>query len=261
MVAARRRSTRCLPRSFADSNGDGIGDLRGIIEHIDHFEYPGVDVIWLSSIYQSPHDDNGYDISDYQQIDPIFGDLEDFDELVSGRARPRHSHRHGPRRESHLGRACVVRGVRILTPQPEARLVLVARWHPGQRRREPPPEQLGLLFLGLSMGRVRATDQYYLHLFSPKQPDLNWENPEVRGPHLRDDALGSSIGAPMGSGWTSPTSSRSDPALPDGIVPAHGVLGEGGPFYVHGPRPSGVPPGDERSVVSADRPGTSPEGR
>ena len=71
------------PRSFADSNGDGVGDLRGIFQHLDYLESLGVDVIWLSPIYASPHDDNGYDISDYRAIDPIFGTLDDFDTLVA----------------------------------------------------------------------------------------------------------------------------------------------------------------------------------
>ena len=71
------------PRSFADTNGDGVGDLRGIIEHLDHVADLGVDVLWLSPIYASPQDDNGYDIADYQAIDPLFGTLEDFDELVA----------------------------------------------------------------------------------------------------------------------------------------------------------------------------------
>ena len=72
------------PRSFADSDGDGIGDLRGIIGRLDHLAALGVDVVWLSPIYPSPQDDNGYDISDYQDVDPVFGTLADFDELLAG---------------------------------------------------------------------------------------------------------------------------------------------------------------------------------
>ena len=71
------------PRSFADSDGDGIGDLRGIIDHLDHLAALGVDVVWLSPIYRSPQDDNGYDISDYQDVDPLFGTLADLDELIA----------------------------------------------------------------------------------------------------------------------------------------------------------------------------------
>ena len=71
------------PRSFADSNGDGIGDLNGITAHLDYLETLGIDVIWLSPVYKSPNDDNGYDISDYQDIDPLFGTLEDMDELLA----------------------------------------------------------------------------------------------------------------------------------------------------------------------------------
>ncbi len=70
------------PRSFADANGDGVGDLRGIIEHVDHLDRLGVDVVWLSPVYRSPMDDNGYDISDYRDVDPLFGTLADLDELI-----------------------------------------------------------------------------------------------------------------------------------------------------------------------------------
>ena len=72
------------PRSFADADGDGIGDLRGILRHLDHLEDLGVDVLWLSPVYRSPQDDNGYDISDYRDIDPTFGTLDDFDRLLAG---------------------------------------------------------------------------------------------------------------------------------------------------------------------------------
>src|SRR3984885_12123366 len=72
------------PRSFADADGDGMGDLRGVIDHLDHLAGFGVDVLWLSPIYPSPQDDNGYDISDYQNIDPLFGDLDIFDQLLKG---------------------------------------------------------------------------------------------------------------------------------------------------------------------------------
>jgi oligo-1,6-glucosidase len=75
------------PRSFADSDGDGVGDLRGVIDHLDHIAALGVDVIWLSPVYRSPQDDNGYDISDYQDVDPVFGTLADLDDL-SARLTP-----------------------------------------------------------------------------------------------------------------------------------------------------------------------------
>ena len=101
------------PRSFADSDGDGIGDLRGIIGRLDYLSALGIDVLWLSPIYPSPQDDNGYDISDYQDIEPTFGTLDDFDELLAGVHRARHETRHGPGGQSHLGRAPVVRRIPV----------------------------------------------------------------------------------------------------------------------------------------------------
>ena len=108
------------PRSFADSDGDGIGDLPGIISRLDYLAELGIDVVWLSPAYPSPQDDNGYDISDYQDIDPTFGTLADFDALLAGSARARHQAGHGPRRQPHLRRAPVVRGVPFEPRQPEA---------------------------------------------------------------------------------------------------------------------------------------------
>ena len=113
------------PRSFQDSNGDGIGDLKGITSRLDYIADLGVDVIWLSPVYQSPQDDNGYDISDYEAIDPIFGTMDDMDELLA------EAHKRGikvimaPRGQSHLRRACMVPGVS--RPQfQQSGLVLVA---------------------------------------------------------------------------------------------------------------------------------------
>ena len=90
------------PRSFADSDGDGVGDLRGLLARLDHIAGLGVDIVWLSPVYRSPQDDNGYDISDYQAIDPLFGTLADFDELIESHPRPWHEVDHGSRREPHV---------------------------------------------------------------------------------------------------------------------------------------------------------------
>ena len=114
------------PRSFADSDGDGVGDLRGIIGHVDYLHRLGVDVVWLSPVYRSPMDDNGYDISDYTDIDPLFGTLADLDELIARAARPRHEAGHGPGGQPHLRRAPLVRRVPLQPGQPQAGLVLVA---------------------------------------------------------------------------------------------------------------------------------------
>ena len=165
---------------------------RGITAHLDHLAALGVDVVWLSPIYPSPQDDNGYDISDYQDIDPSFGTLEDFDELLDG------VHERGMRLVMDL----VVNHTSDEHPwfvesrsshgQPQARLVLVApapRGH-ARRRRPAPSRTTGRsFFCGPAWELDPATGEYYLHLFSRKQPDLNWENPEVRAGDPRDDAL------------------------------------------------------------------------
>ena len=101
------------PRSFADSDGDGVGDLGGIIAHLDHLVRLGVDVVWLSPVYRSPMDDNGYDISDYQDVDPLFGTLEQLDELIAKAHDAGLKVRHGPGRQPHQRRAPVVRRVQV----------------------------------------------------------------------------------------------------------------------------------------------------
>ena len=163
------------PRSFCDSNGDGIGDLRGILAKLDYLQELGVDVVWLSPIYQSPNADNGYDISDYRAIMAEFGTMADFDELLEQLHR---------------------RGIRLLmdlvvnhTSDEHPWFVESRRsrdnpyrdwyiWRPGRDGRE--PNNWASLFGGSAWQYDEATDEYYLHLFSKKQPDLNWENPRVR---------------------------------------------------------------------------------
>lgn len=170
------------PRSFADSDGDGIGDLRGILEHLDHLSALGVDVVWLSPIYRSPQDDNGYDISDYQDVDPMFGTLADLDELIAA------LHERGMR---------LVMDLVVNHTSDEHPWFVESRssahspkrdwywWRPpreGHALGEPgaEPTNWHSFFSGSTWQADPATDEYYLHLFSPKQPDLNWENPEVR---------------------------------------------------------------------------------
>lgn len=164
------------PRSYADSNGDGIGDIPGIISKLDYLEKLGIDVIWLSPIFKSPMDDNGYDISDYQDIAPEFGTLEDFDHLLA---------------------AAKERGIGILldlvvnhTSDEHAWFVEARKsrdnpfrdfyvWRdPGEDGGVPSPLQSN--FGGPAWTLDETTGQYYLHLFSRRQPDLNWENPNVR---------------------------------------------------------------------------------
>ncbi|HMO59968.1 MAG TPA: alpha-glucosidase [Roseiflexaceae bacterium] len=163
------------PRSFCDSNGDGIGDLRGIIGKLDYLKELGIDVVWLSPVYRSPNDDNGYDISDYQAIMEEFGTLADWEELLAG---------------MHA------RGIKLLMDlvvnhsSDEHAWFVASRsskenpyrdfyiWRPGKNGRE--PNNWESFFSGPAWEYDAATDEYYLHLFSPKQPDLNWENPAVR---------------------------------------------------------------------------------
>ncbi len=170
------------PRSFADSDGDGVGDLAGVTSRVDHLADLGVDVLWLSPVYPSPQDDNGYDISDYQNIDPLFGSLEIFGQLLTA------VHRRGLKLVMDL----VVNHTsdehpwfvesRSSTDNPKRDWYW---WRParaGRRTGEPgaEPTNWASFFSGPAWQRDDLTDEYYLHLFSAKQPDLNWENPEVR---------------------------------------------------------------------------------
>lgn len=169
------------PRSFADSDGDGIGDVRGIIDHLDHLSALGVDVLWLSPIYRSPQDDNGYDISDYTDIDPLFGTLADVDELIAA------LHQRGMK---------LVMDLVVNHTSDEHQWFIDSRdpasdkrdwyvWRPAREGFEPgaegaEPTNWGSYFTGSAWQYDEASGEYYLHLFSRKQPDLNWENPSVR---------------------------------------------------------------------------------
>ena len=163
------------PRSFMDSDGDGIGDLRGIIGKLDYLKTLGVDIVWLSPVYPSPNDDNGYDISDYQDIMPEFGTLADWDELAAGlHARGMRilmdlvvnhtSDEHSWFKDARSSRSSRYRDFYI--------------WRDGRDGRE--PNNWGSVFGGSAWEFNPATGDYYLHLFSKKQPDLNWENPQLR---------------------------------------------------------------------------------
>ncbi len=159
------------PRSFMDSNGDGIGDLPGIISQLDYLVYLGVDVLWLSPIFQSPNDDNGYDISDYRQILPEYGTMADFERLLH---------------EAHQCGLKVLLDIVVNHTSDEHPWFVHSRsskdnpyrnfyfWQPT------PPNNWQSFFGGSAWQHDPLTDEYYLHLFSRKQPDLNWENPQVR---------------------------------------------------------------------------------
>jgi oligo-1,6-glucosidase len=170
------------PRSFADSDGDGVGDLRGVLARLDYLQRLGADVIWLSPVYRSPMDDNGYDISDYTDIDPLFGTLADLDELVAD------LHARGMRLVMDL----VVNHTSDEHPwfieSRSSRVNPKRDWYwwrdarPGATPGTPgaEPTNWESHFSGPAWTWDEATGQYYMHIFSAKQPDLNWENPAVR---------------------------------------------------------------------------------
>lgn len=163
------------PRSFKDSNGDGIGDINGITEKLDYLKELGIDVIWLSPVYQSPNDDNGYDISDYRAIMKEFGTMEDFDKMLAA------AHERGIR---------LVMDLVVNHTSDEHPWFVESRkskdnpyrdyyiWKPAKDGKE--PNNWGSCFSGSAWKYDPETDMYFLHLFSKKQPDLNWDNPKVR---------------------------------------------------------------------------------
>ncbi|HKG56758.1 MAG TPA: alpha-amylase family glycosyl hydrolase [Candidatus Limnocylindrales bacterium] len=173
------------PRSFADSTGDGVGDLPGLIEHLDHLNDGtsrslGVDAIWLSPIYPSPGLDVGYDVSDHAAIDPLFGTLDDFDRLIA------EAHRRGIRVildlvMNHTSSAHPWFGEsRSNRSGPRADWYIWRDPPPGFRGRRPRPNNWVSFFGGPAWTWDPVRGQFYLHTFLPEQPDLNWRNPEVR---------------------------------------------------------------------------------
>lgn len=169
------------PRSFQDTNGDGFGDLKGITSRLDYLADLGVDVLWLSPVYRSPQDDNGYDISDYRDIDPLFGTLDDMDELLA---------------EAHRRGLKIVMDLVVNHTSDEHAWFEASKdkddphadwywWRPARPGHEPgtpgaEPNQWGSYFGGSAWEYSPERGEYYLHQFSKKQPDLNWENPAVR---------------------------------------------------------------------------------
>ena len=163
------------PRSFYDSNGDGTGDLRGIIEKIDYIASLGVDVIWLNPVYQSPNDDNGYDISDYKAIMDEFGTMDDWEELLQ---------------QVHWAGMKLIMDLVVNHTSDEHDWFVNARssrdseyrdyyiWRDGVNGN--PPNDWLAHFSGSAWEWDEKTEQYFLHLFTRRQPDLNWENPDVR---------------------------------------------------------------------------------
>ncbi|MDP9437973.1 MAG: alpha-glucosidase, partial [Actinomycetota bacterium] len=225
------------PRSFADGGGDGIGDLAGITSRLDYLAALGVDVLWLSPIYPSPQDDAGYDISDYRDIDPTFGSLEGFDALlaaVHGRGMKlvmdlvvnHTSDEHPWFVESRSSRESPKRDWYWWRPAREG----MDAGDPGAE-----PNNWGSIFSGPAWELDGASGEYYLHLFSRKQPDLNWENPEVR------QAVYSMMRWWLDRGIDGFRMDvinfiSKDVALPDGHVRDGGPYGDGMPHFVVGPR-------------------------
>ncbi len=225
------------PRSFADADGDGMGDLRGVIDHLDYIAGLGVDVIWLSPVYPSPQDDNGYDISDYQDIDPIFGSLEIFDELLA---------------ETHARGMKLVLDLVVNHTSDEHPWFLESRaatdsekrdwywWRPARAGMQPgtpgaEPTNWGSTFGGPAWEYDTKTGEYFLHLFSRKQPDLNWENPEVR------EAVHAMMRWWLDRGVDGFRMDvinyiSKDPALPDGHLPVGTAYADGSAAYMDGPR-------------------------
>ena len=217
------------PRSFADSNSDGIGDLNGITAHLDYLETLGIDVIWLSPVYKSPNDDNGYDISDYRDIMDDFGTMGDFDRLLA---------------EAHRHHIKIVMDLVVNHTSDEHAWFIESRsskdnphrdyyiWKEPKNGKE--PNNWGSCFGGSAWELDERTGMYYLHCFSKKQPDLNWENPKVR-----DEVFD------MMNWWCEKgidgfrmdviSMISKDQSYPDGPV-EDGLYGSFGPYVCNGPR-------------------------
>lgn len=216
------------PRSFMDSNGDGIGDLQGIISRLDYLKYLGIDVIWLSPVYKSPNDDNGYDISDYQDIMDEFGTMKNFDELLAA------AHERGLK---------IVMDLVVNHTSDEHKWFVESRkstdnayrdyyiWREGKDGQNP-PNNWGSCFGGSAWQYDEATSMYYLHLFSKKQPDLNWDNPTVRKEVFDMMTWWCEKGI---DGFRMDVISMISKTkeMPDGEV--HDLLGDFSPYCIHGP--------------------------
>ncbi len=213
------------PRSFNDSNGDGIGDLQGIISRLDYLENLGVDVIWLSPVYASPNEDNGYDISDYYAIMSDFGTMKDFDELLQK------AHEH------HLK---IVMDLVANHTSDEHQWFIDSRkskdnpYHDYYIWRDQ-PNNWGSVFGGSAWQYDENLNQYYLHNFAIKQPDLNWENKAVRDDLYKMMRYWCDKGI---DGFRMDVISMisKDQAFPDAPVPEGGLYGDSTAYTVDGPR-------------------------
>lgn len=218
------------PRSFMDSNGDGIGDIQGIIEKLDYLRLLGADVIWLSPVYDSPNDDNGYDIRNYQAIMKEFGTMADFDQMLT---------------EVHNRGMKLVMDLVVNHTSDEHIWFVESKkskdnpyrdyyfWRKGKEGQE--PNNWGSVFGGSAWQYDETTDEYYLHLFSKKQPDLNWENPKLREEvyNMMKFWLDKGID---GFRMDVINMISKNPELPDGDKRKGQLYGDGGRYFMNGPR-------------------------
>lgn len=248
------------PRSFKDSNGDGIGDLRGIIEKLDYLKDLGINIIWLSPVYKSPNDDNGYDISDYRNIMDEFGTQEDFNELLQ---------------EMHSRGLKLMMDLVVNHTSDEHSWFVESRksksnpyrdyyiWRDGKDGNT--PNNWGSFFSGSAWKYDEATEEYFLHFFSTKQPDLNWENKNVR--HEVYDMM--KFWLDMGiAGFRMDVINLISKVqgLPEGEKGEADLYGNGFPFTANGPRVHEYLQEMNREVLSkydiitvGETPGVSPE--
>ena len=217
------------PKSFNDSNGDGIGDIRGIIQKLDYLKELGVNVLWISPMLESPQDDNGYDISDYRRIYEEYGTMEDYEELLC---------------EAHKRSIRILMDLVVNHTSDEHPWFVESRksvdnpyrdfyiWRKGKDGKE--PNNWGSCFSGSAWKYDPQTDMYFLHLFSKKQPDLNWENEKVRQEVYDMMTFWCEKGI---DGFRMDVISMisKDQRFPDGEM-NNGLYGDFGPYCVHGPR-------------------------
>ena len=224
-------------RSFADTTGDGIGDISGVIEHLDYLSDLGVDVIWLSPIHESPQYDNGYDISNYRRIDHLYGTEEEFDHLLA------EVHRRGMKLIMDLvvNHTSDEHSAFVVSASSRSNISRDSYYWREPRRGFSPgepgaePNNWGSIFGGSAWTYHPGTEQYYLHLFSPHQPDLNWESTRVRRRvyEMMNWWLDRGID---GFRMDAINFISKRPSLPDSPVGAGGMYANGAPSYVSGPR-------------------------
>jgi oligo-1,6-glucosidase len=218
------------PRSFHDSNGDGIGDIQGIISKLDYLKLLGIDVIWLSPVYDSPNDDNGYDIRNYKAIMQEFGTMEDMDQLIE---------------EAHQKGIKIVMDLVVNHTSDEHEWFLESKSSKDNPKRDfyiwregngsEPPNNWESIFRGSAWEYNEATCDYYLHLFSKKQPDLNWENPAVRQ-EVYDMMTWWAEKGIDGFRMDVINFISKHPDLPDGEKGEGKEFGNGAPYFINGPK-------------------------